>query len=122
MGCIQREMENLGFGLQMTLVGMALVFGVLALLWGTLALLGRFDRAGAIVAAAAEAEPAAGEAAALDADLLTAITIAVVLHASSRRRQAAPEMRSTQPGSQIYASRWLAAGRTRQTRGWLPRR
>jgi Na+-transporting methylmalonyl-CoA/oxaloacetate decarboxylase gamma subunit len=114
-------MANLGFGLQMTLVGMSLVFGVLALLWGTLAMLGRLDRADPVVATVAAVEPASAVAV-LEADLLTAVTIAVVLHASSRRRQAAPEMRSTLPGSQIYASRWMAAGRTRQTRAWLPKR
>ncbi len=117
-------MENIGFGLQMTLVGMALVFGVLVLLWATLALLGRLDRSDAggarVVEAVPEAKAMPGQA--LDADLLAAVTVAVVLHALSRRRQAAPEMRSTQPGSQIYASRWLAAGRTRQTRAWQPKR
>jgi Na+-transporting methylmalonyl-CoA/oxaloacetate decarboxylase gamma subunit len=107
-------MENLAFGLQLTFVGMALVFGVLLLLWAVLAVLGRLDRAPAEAAPLPETT--------LDPALLAAVTIAVALHATSRRRQAAPEMRSTVPGSQIYASRWLAAGRTRQTRAWLPKR
>ena len=36
-------MENLGWGLQTTLLGMGLVFAMLALLWGLLALLLRLD-------------------------------------------------------------------------------
>lgn len=114
-------MENLGFGLQMTVVGMALVFGVLALLWGLLTIISRLDREEP--ASASLAEPAfTSTQNEIDPRLLTAVAIAVTLHAQARRRQAAPEMRSTPPGSQIYASRWLAAGRTRQTRAWLPRR
>ena len=104
-------MENLAFGLQLTVVGMALVFGVLLLLWGVLAVIGRLDR---------PPEPVR-QAEVLDPALLAAVAIAVAMHATSRRRQAAPEMRSTVPGSQMYASRWLAAGRTRQTRAWLKR-
>ncbi len=37
-------MSDLAFGLTLTGVGMGLVFGLLALLWGALALLGRLDR------------------------------------------------------------------------------
>ena len=36
-------MENLGWGLQTTLLGMGLVFAMLALLWGLLTLLLRLD-------------------------------------------------------------------------------
>lgn len=114
-------MENLGFGLQMTIVGMALVFGVLALLWGLLTIIGRLDREEP-VATVARSETIGSSAPEIDPRLLTAVAIAVTLHAQARRRQAAPEMRFTPPGSQIYASRWLAAGRTRQTRAWLPKR
>jgi len=35
--------ENLGWGLQMTVVGMGLVFALLAALWGLLNLMLRFD-------------------------------------------------------------------------------
>lgn len=120
-------MENLSFGLTTTALGMGLVFALLILLWGMLALLGRFDRTPVeeqedepvTAPAAATAQPQA--TAAIDADALAAITIALLTHTVARRRQAAPEMRSTQPGSQIYASRWLAAGRTRQTRTWQRR-
>ena len=42
-----------------------------------------------------------------------AITVAVVTHAEHRRRQAAPETRAFAPGSQLFASRWVAVGRSR---------
>ncbi|MFZ2494091.1 MAG: OadG family protein [Thermoanaerobaculia bacterium] len=121
-------MENLSFGLSTTVVGMGLVFGLLALLWGMLSLLGRLDSTPPADEAASEevAPPATSAlpaaAPGLEPDALAAVTIALLTHTLARRRQAAPEMRSTQPGSQIYASRWLAAGRTRQTRSWQPRR
>ena len=35
--------------------------------------------------------------------------------------QAAPLVRTVWPGSQIFASRWLATGRARQTNNWQPR-
>jgi Na+-transporting methylmalonyl-CoA/oxaloacetate decarboxylase gamma subunit len=55
-------------------------------------------------------------------EALAAIAIAVAHHAAARRRQAAPETRSARPGSLLFASRWLASGRAKQTRGWTPRR
>lgn len=117
-------MSDLGFGLGISVIGMGLVFGLLALLWATLEIIGRVDQR------IRESEPAApplpAEAkvvpTAAELDEMAAIAVAVMLHAEARRRQAAPAMRSTPPGSQIYASRWLAAGRTRQTRGWMGRR
>ena len=54
-------MENLGWGLQTTLLGMGLVFAMLALLWGLLALLLRLDGPGSMQQlVAASVEPAAG--------------------------------------------------------------
>jgi Na+-transporting methylmalonyl-CoA/oxaloacetate decarboxylase gamma subunit len=38
-------MSDLAWGLQMTVLGMGLVFGLLGLLWGLLTLVQRFDRA-----------------------------------------------------------------------------
>lgn len=125
-------MSDLAFGLGITGMGMGLVFGLLALLWGALALLGRID--GWLPQEAAEEVPAAAtptapggavrvaDAQDLDEDTLAAIALAVGTHAALLRMQAAPEQRATQPGSQIYASRWLAAGRTRQTRVYNRRR
>ena len=51
-------------------------------------------------------------------DQVAAITVAVVTHAEHRRRQAAPETRAFAPGSQLFASRWVAAGRAHQKRPW----
>jgi sodium pump decarboxylase gamma subunit len=121
-------MSDLAFGLTLTAAGMGLVFGLLALLWGALALLGRLDAwlPQEEEAAAPTPAPARGAVRVADAqvddDALAAIALAVGTHAALLRMQAAPEQRATQPGSQIYASRWLAAGRTRQTRVYNRRR
>jgi Na+-transporting methylmalonyl-CoA/oxaloacetate decarboxylase gamma subunit len=125
-------MSDLAFGLSITGMGMGLVFGLLALLWGALALLGRVDawlpEGGGEEEAPPPAPAAQGGAVRiadgreLDDDTLAAIALAVGAHAALLRMQAAPEQRATQPGSQIYASRWLAAGRTRQTRVYNRRR
>jgi Na+-transporting methylmalonyl-CoA/oxaloacetate decarboxylase gamma subunit len=130
-------MENLAFGLQLTANGMGLVFGLLALLWLALTVAGRIDRAAArraAPAAPAPDQPGAGAVRAgpvevsgpgaedLGPEALAAIAVAVAAHAAARRRQAAPEMRSVRPGSLLHASRWLASGRAKQTRGWTPRR
>jgi sodium pump decarboxylase gamma subunit len=122
-------MENLSFGLNITVVGMGLVFALLLLLWLVLFLIGKIDNLSFMKEEATEeaAEPADSfvvtgrHAHEIEPDVLTAITIAIAAHMSSRRRQAAPSMRMTVPGSQIFASRWLAAGRTRQTGGWTPK-
>lgn len=124
-------MNNLGFGLEMTVLGMGSVFLLLALLWAVLALLIRLDRPPAQQPAA----PDVGEttstpavlpmvqiaADGLDADLIAAITIAVLTHREVRRKQAAPAMRSYWPGSLLYASRWVANGRAMQNQSWRRR-
>ena len=141
-------MSDLAFGLQITAWGMGLVFALLALLWGLLALVGRLEtRASARAAAPAphdaaaapgEAGAAQGEAvlvakgdgeapalrvrgpgaAELAPEAAAAIAAAVLAHVSHRRGQAAPETRSYWPGSLLFASRWVAAGRARQNRGY----
>jgi Na+-transporting methylmalonyl-CoA/oxaloacetate decarboxylase gamma subunit len=140
-------MSDLMFGLQITVIGMGLVFGLLALLWALLALAARFEPqpAGArpvtpAAVSALEAAPGAAQLPAADAapvalaappirvrgpgadalepEALAAIAAAVVAHAANRRRQAAPETRSYYPGSLLFASRWVAAGRARQTGGY----
>lgn len=139
-------MEDLAFGLQITAWGMGLVFGLLALLWGLLALAGALE-VRATARAAPPATPHAappGEADTPDAPALVvahaeghaalrvsgpgadelppeaaaAIAAAVLAHIANRRGQAAPEMRSYWPGSLLFASRWVSAGRTRQNRGY----
>jgi Na+-transporting methylmalonyl-CoA/oxaloacetate decarboxylase gamma subunit len=131
-------MENLGWGLQMTVLGMGLVFALLALLWGLLTLVLKLDREPEAPATPAEmatkaeevierAEekvgvqvPAMQTVHGMDADLVAAILIAVLRHKTERRQVAAPAMRTYRPGSLLYASRWVDAGRARQTRSWQP--
>lgn len=112
-------MSDLIWGLQMTGLGMGLVFALLATLWGLLALVQRLDRAPAEPTAGATVA-ARGPAAAAgpDKDLVAAIVVATLAHRALLRREAAPVMRSYWPGSLLYASRWIAAGRTRQSRSW----
>lgn len=134
-------MNDLAWGLQMTVLGMGLVFGLLGLLWGLLTLAQRLDRAPAPVAAAAPPalgmemadadDPAAAEsteapapAAATqepDPELVAAILVATLTHRAISRREAAPAMRSYWPGSLLYASRWVGAGRARQNHSWQRR-
>ena len=111
-------MSDLLFGLQITVVGMGLVFALLAVMWALLTLLLRLERADEPTATPAPAprpQPVVeivGDE--LDPDTVAAITIAVMTHASVRRKQAAPSMRSYRPGSLLYASRWVTAGRSQQ--------
>ncbi|MFN3373537.1 MAG: OadG family protein [Chloroflexus sp.] len=117
-------MENLGFGLMMTVLGMGLVFTVLTLIWGMLNLLTRFDQPEAPVAAEAAPAPAVAPTAAgqLTPDEVAAIAVAVAVHTATLRREAAPTVRSYWPGSLLFASRWVAAGRARQNQSWQRRR
>ncbi len=124
-------MQELGWGLQITVLGMGLVFSLLALMWGLLVLALKFDapEAPAVPAAAAAieddaAQPAQALAAPEPADplddpaLVAAIVIALRAHVSARRVQAAPQMRLYWPGSMMHASRWVVVGRSHQTRAW----
>ena len=134
-------MEHLGWGLEMTVLGMGLVFALLALLWLLLTLVLKLDKEDepeaeispqeATVEAeriAAIADDAVGAQTperptvnGMPADLVAAILVATHKHRKSMRRQAAPLVRTVWPGSQIFASRWLATGRARQTNNWQPR-
>jgi len=132
-------MANLGWGLQISVLGMGLVFGLLALLWGLLHLVLRFDRAPAEAASggtpmakaeriAAVADDAIGAQVpvmptvnGMDADLVAAIVVATLAHEAVGRREATPVMRSYWPGSLLYASRWVASGRMRQNGTWQRR-
>jgi len=110
--------ENLSVGLALTVIGMSLVFAVLALLAVAIVLLVKVNDK------FAARQPAPGIAAGHEAphptspdpDELVAIALAVRLHQVVRRKQAAPAMRTHQPGT--LPSRWLTAGRTRQNRSW----
>ncbi len=121
-------MENLGFGLQVTVLGLGIVFGLLVALWLLLTLAVRLETRDAAAPAGPEPPRVSigppdppdplDATASLDPALVAAISVAVVRHAELRRRQAAPAMRSHWPGSQLFASRWVAAGRMRQARTW----
>lgn len=128
-------MIALWIGFELTLYGMGLVFLLLAVLWGLIALLVRLDnprvaeeepavgaQAGSAEAGTAgAARPETGAAlphAAIDPALLAAIFIACRAHRMARRKQAAPELRTHEPGS--LPSRWVGSGRTRQNRSWAP--
>lgn len=132
-------MENMEWGLKMTVLGMGLVFALLALLWGLLMLVLALDKEPKAPASVqetnAEAERIAAVADAavgaqvpepatvngMPADLVAAILVATMKHKLTLRRQAAPFMRSYWPGSQLFASRWVATGRARQNHTWQPR-
>ena len=107
--------SNLMTGVGIAVWGMGLVFLLLAGLWGFLTLLLGLDRPAPAEAKTAEPAPAA-----LPADLAVAIGIAVMAHRDILRKQAAPTMRSHWPGSILFASRWVAAGRHLQTQNWHP--
>lgn len=135
--------ENMGWGGWMMLAGMGTVFLLLAILMGVLLLIGVFDKQSmkrqelaaardAAAAPAVEAAPVAQTAPAeieaapvveilhdgLTRDQVAAISLAVITHARVRRAQAAPAMRSFQPGSHLYASRWVSVGRGLQNKSW----
>lgn len=117
-------MDDLGFGLSVTAAGLGIVFGLLVVLWLLLTIALRLDRRTqpAPVAPAGDSEPTpAIVAPGTDPRLVAAISVAVLRHAESLRRQAAPSMRSHSPGSLLFASHWVAAGRTRQAQPWRRR-
>lgn len=128
-------MDDLLWGLMMMVLGMGAVFALLLALMLVLMLIGRLGR-GSTPAPAAEpvaAPPARADATAqaaqavrivadgLDEDQIAAITVAVISHVENRRRKAAPETRAHAPGSQLFASRWLAAGRGLQNQPFTRR-
>ena len=132
-------MENIGWGLQMTVLGMGLVFALLALLWLLLTLILKLDKEPVVEVSAQESMIEAERVAALadqavgaqtperatvngmPADLVAAILVATYKHRKTMRREAAPLVRAVWPGSHIFASRWLATGRARQNNNWQPR-
>ena len=131
-------MENLAWGLQMTVLGIGLVFALLALLWLLLTIVLMLDKEpeeepvdglDATVEAEHIAALADGDIGAqtpeshtvngMPADMVAAIMIATMRHKLTLRGEAAPLMRTMWPGTQ--PSRWAAAGRARQTNTWAPR-
>ena len=135
-------MGNLSWGLQITALGMGLVFALLGLLWGLLTLVLKLDKQPEPLASvetanaskaqlATEAEPRNDANAAslvgqplvngLPADLVAAIMVATLKHRMTLRQQAEPVMRSQVSDNLLSASRWVGTGRTRQNTTWQPR-
>jgi Na+-transporting methylmalonyl-CoA/oxaloacetate decarboxylase gamma subunit len=116
--------ERLTTGLNITVLGMGLVFVLLALLWALLTAMLRLDRQPSCEpdGGRAPSQPEVRRPVRLAPELLSAITVAVFTHQAVLRKQAAPAMRSYRPGSILFASRWIAAGRHQQTQSWNPRR
>lgn len=125
------SMDDLLWGLMMMAVGMGVVFALLLALMFVLMLIGRLDRPPTAEPADAPAPgPVVPVQAAptvriiadgLDETQIAAITVAVISHVENRRRKAAPETRAHAPGSQLFASRWLAAGRGLQNQPFTRR-
>ncbi len=116
-------LERLTTGLNITVLGMGLVFLLLALLWALLTLMLRLDRQPPREPepSAAPGRPEPRRPVKLAPELLSAIAVAVFTHQAVLRKQAAPAMRSYWPGSILFASRWVTAGRHQQTQSWNPR-
>lgn len=111
-------MGALRTGLELTVLGVGLVFLVLTLLWGLIAALVRLDRAWTAPPEVPDLAPPAA-APALDPETLAAVGVAIRLHLRALRRQAAPAARVHAPGT--LPSRWVSTGRTRQNRSFTPR-
>ena len=117
--------DRLWTGLNMTVLGMGLVFLLLALLWGILTLMLRLDSqppSDDTDGSADSDRPRSGRRVTVAPEVLAAITVAVSTHRAVLRKRAAPSMRSHWPGSILFASRWVGAGRHQQTQNWHPRR
>ena len=108
--------ENLLIALQITLIGMALVFGVIIVLWITMSLLVRLTGRRA---PAAEAAPSAGDA--KQAALRRRAAIAAVGVALAH--ELTPQLHEFPEPPTAIVSAWQAVQRSRNlTQGALPRR
>lgn len=126
-------MENMGWGLEMLLLGMGTVFVLLFVLMAVLFALGRLDRQAPAVEIEApqtdltegvqeiETQPVddnawmtIADASGLTPEQIAAISVAVAVHADVRRKQGAAVNRVHSPGSRLWASRWVSMGRGAQ--------
>ncbi len=107
-------LENLEFGALLMVVGMSMVFLILAMLWGVIAIFQQIDRR-MFAREAARAQQESTPIETLSPELLAAITIAI-----HRYRQETSA--SQQPRLQIPKrmeppqARWVAVGRSYQLR------
>ncbi len=116
-------MDDLAFGLRVGVLGMGLVFGLLGLMWLLLTVAARVEarRPAAPPAAARVSLRVVDGEPEIEPSLVAAIAVAIARHVELRRREAAPAMRTYWPGSLLFASRWVAAGRMRQGQSWRRR-
>lgn len=119
-------MNNIGWSLWMTLLGMGAVFLMLILLLLLLQLIGRIDTVGGRKAKRAEVESgkkSGGATAAvvggdtgLSPEQVAAVSVAVLAHAGQRHAGPVQADRTYKPGSRLWASRWVETGRASQMR------
>ncbi|MDR1431451.1 MAG: OadG family protein [Propionibacteriaceae bacterium] len=115
-------MPDIGFGLWMTAAGMGTVFALLILLWGLLWLIGWIDQR-SLRRAATQSVPAPAavqveSAEEFSPDEIAAITVAVLAYTQADKPSRSLPPRVHEPGSHLFASRWVAAGRTFQHQLW----
>jgi sodium pump decarboxylase gamma subunit len=113
--------ENLQFGLLLMVMGMGMVFIILALLWGVIALFQRVDRR-MFAREAAQARQEKTPEPAISPDLLAAIAVAIHryrLEASQPERLKRPRVPKRLEPSQ---ARWVMLGRSQQLRANRPPR
>lgn len=119
-------MENIPWGLELTAAGMGLVFFMLILLMVSLMIMGAFDRPGKTQdAPAVEAAPAPAAVAAAPVAVASSgvsdeqiATIAVAVHTALRGSGAGRALTANKSGSGLAESRWVAIGRSMQTKSW----
>lgn len=121
-------MENIGWGLEMTVIGMGIVFLMLIILMISLMIMGMFDKPEADEPAAIEAAPVAAPVAAAPVAVAAApaggmtdekiATLAVAIHTALRGGGNKPALVANQSGSGLNESRWVAIGRSMQTQSW----
>lgn len=115
-------MHDFLWSLEIAVLGMGTVFVMLIALMFALIGLNKSDRFGPKAEPVAKSPDLPGEQSVvvfrdpsgLSEDEIAAISVAVLTHAEVRRKQAAPVHRVHQPGSRLWASRWVAFGRTNQ--------
>lgn len=108
---------NLQFGVLLMVVGMGMVFIILAMLWGIIALFQRIDRVMFAREAARAEEAAAGPE--LSPELLAAIAVAIHRYQQEKKRPLpGPRVPKRLDPSQ---ARWVAVGRAYQLRANAPR-
>ncbi len=112
--------ENLQFGALLMVVGMAMVFIILAMLWGIIALFQQIDRR-MFAREEARAQKAAAPTEEPSPELLAAIAVAVHRY---RLEAAQPERMGPRVPKRLEPSqaRWVAVGRAYQLRQNLPPR